>query len=206
MPAAKLEPPAAVASPPEMAVRRPAEVKPLAPERYKIQVTVSRETYDAPRRAQDLLRHSIPSGDPAVILERAITLLVSHLERKKIAATGRPKPAAPANTNSRHIPATVKRTVWRRDGGRCAFTGANGRCSKTGFLEYHHVVPFAAGGETSADNIELRCRNHNQHEADLYFGSSQVPMLRERRAVYGMRSQLVPGTSRAGSATVHSSS
>jgi len=42
---------------------RPAEVKPLAPERYKIQFTVSRETYEQLRRVQDLLRHSIPNGE-----------------------------------------------------------------------------------------------------------------------------------------------
>jgi hypothetical protein len=37
---------------------RPAVVTPLAPERYKIQVTVSRATHDKLRRAQDLLRRS----------------------------------------------------------------------------------------------------------------------------------------------------
>jgi hypothetical protein len=60
---------------------RPAEVKPLAPERYKIQVTVSREAHDKLRRAQDLLRHVVPNGDPAIILERALDLLVADLER-----------------------------------------------------------------------------------------------------------------------------
>ena len=44
---------------------RPSEVKPLAPERYKIQITVSRETYEKLRQVQDLLRHSVPNGDPA---------------------------------------------------------------------------------------------------------------------------------------------
>ena len=38
---------------------------PLAPERYKVQFTVGRATYEKLRRAQDLLRHTIPSGDPA---------------------------------------------------------------------------------------------------------------------------------------------
>ena len=51
-------------------VPRPAVVTPLAPERYRVQFTVSRETHDKLRRAQDLLRHSIPNGDPAAILDR----------------------------------------------------------------------------------------------------------------------------------------
>jgi hypothetical protein len=32
------------------------------------------------------------------------------------------------------------------------------------------VVPFASGGMATVENIELRCRAHNAHEAVLYFG------------------------------------
>ena len=64
-----------------------ATLTPLAPERYKVQFTVSRETFDKLRRAQDLLRHVIPNGDPAAIFDRALTLLLAELERAKLAAT-----------------------------------------------------------------------------------------------------------------------
>ena len=78
---------------------RRAEVKPLAPERYKIQFTVDRETHDKLRRAQDLLRHTIPDGDPAAIFDKAITLLLKELSKAKHAAAARPRsthpPAAP---------------------------------------------------------------------------------------------------------------
>ena len=70
---------------------RPAEVKPIAPERYKIQFTWSRESYEQLRRAQDLLRHTVPNGDPAVIFERALGLLVAELERTRLASTQRPR-------------------------------------------------------------------------------------------------------------------
>jgi hypothetical protein len=163
---------------------RLAEVKPLAPERYKIQFTVSREAYEQLRRAQDLLRHAVPNRDPAIIFERALGLLLTDLERTKFAAATRPRPLNRINSASRHVPAAIKRTVWQRDGGRCAFKGSRGRCSETGFLEYHHVVPFAEGGDTSASNLELRCRAHNQHEADLWFGVSQTPFMREERACF----------------------
>jgi hypothetical protein len=61
----------------------------------------------------------------------------------------------------------VKRAVSARDGGRCAFAGTTGPCPETGFLEFHHVLPFAAGGATDAGNLELRCRAHNAYEATL---------------------------------------
>ena len=164
--------------------QQPATVKPLSSERYKIQVTVSGETYDMLRRAQDLMRHSLPNGDPAVIIARALELLVGELQRKKMAATDRPHCARAANTRSRHIPAELKRTVWQRDEGRCRFVGSRGRCAETGFLEYHHVVPFADGGPTAAGNLELRCRAHNRYEADLWSGAASTPHLREEQSVW----------------------
>ena len=161
-----------------------ASVKPLTPERYKIQVTVSRDTYDTLRRAQDLLRHSIPNGDPARIIARAFERLVIDLERKKTAATGRPGRGRAASTRSRHIPAEVRRAVWQRDAGRCRFAGSQGRCAETGFLEYHHVVPYADGGPMTADNLELRCRAHNRYEADLWSGAVSTSSMREDRMMW----------------------
>jgi hypothetical protein len=109
---------------------RPATVTPLAPERYKLQVTLSRETHDRLRRAQDLLRHVIPDGDPAAIVDRALTLLVADLEKTRLAATSRPRPSREATPGSRHVPAAVKREVWTRDEGQCAFIGEQGRCTE----------------------------------------------------------------------------
>lgn len=39
-----------------------------------------------------------------------------------------------------------------------------------GFLEYHHVVPYAVGGKATVENIEMRCRAHNIYEAEQVFG------------------------------------
>ena len=173
------------------------EVTPLTPERYKIQFTVSRQTRDKLRRAQDLLRHAVPDGDPAIIFDRALTLLLTQIERSKTGAADRPRRTGPgtsrrATAASRHVPAATKRVVSQRDGGRCAFIGPQGRCTATAFLEYHHVVPFAAGGETSAKNLELRCRSHNQYEADLYFGPLEVPLVREESVEYRVAAKIVP--------------
>ena len=169
-----------------LATAPPAAVRPLAPERYKLQVTIAAETRAKLQRAQDLLRHSLPSGDVALILDRALELLVRELERKKAAAVDQPRNGANSRTNSRHIPAQVRRAVWRRDEGRCAFVGAERRCDATAFLEFHHVTPYADGGESSAENIQLRCRAHNQYEAELFFG--EPFMTRERAPAWATRS------------------
>ena len=76
----------------------PAAVTPLAPERYKIQFTASHEAHEKLRRAQSLLRHVIPNGDPAAVFERALDALLADLERRKLAATSRPRPAKPTDS------------------------------------------------------------------------------------------------------------
>jgi hypothetical protein len=153
-----------------VAAPRRAEVAPLAPERYKVQFTVDRNTYDKLRRVQDLLRHQIPNGDPAAIFDRALTMLLEELERKRLAATTRPRAVELTHTHGRHVPAAVRRAVWARDEGRCRFQGPAGRCTETGMLEFHHLVPYASGGPTTAENLELRCAAHNRYEAERCFG------------------------------------
>ncbi len=180
----------------------PSVIAPLAPARYKVQFTASEALHDKLRRAQDLLRHRIPDGNVAEVMELALALLVEKLEKQKLAATDRPRPRpharaeaqwSQASASSRTIPAEVKRAVWKRDGGRCAYIAINGRrCSATGFLEFHHVVAFARGGGATFGNIALRCRSHNQYEARLEFGLWEVAMdtqrtgeLRESAAAWG---------------------
>jgi 5-methylcytosine-specific restriction endonuclease McrA len=156
--------------------RRSDVVTPLAPQLYKLQVTVTRGTHEKLLRAQALARHVLPNGDIASILDRALTLLLDHLERRRFARVLSPRLEAGGRaTTGRYIPATVRRAVWQRDEGQCAFVGRRGRCRETAFLEFHHVCPYAIGGGPTTDNIELRCRAHNQYEARLVFGDMLVP-------------------------------
>lgn len=158
---------------PVLEIRPPARpvVVPLSPRRFKIQFTADEETHELLRRAQDLLRHQIPNGDVGEVMAKALKVLVRELEKEKIAVTERPREGRGSALRSRHIPAAVRREVWKRDGGRCAFVAHNGRrCSERAFLEFHHVVPYGFGGEATVDNIELRCRAHNGYEAEISFG------------------------------------
>jgi hypothetical protein len=154
-----------------------------------VQFTASAETYAKLRLAQDLLRHQIPDGDLGTIVDRALTALLADLAKKKFAATDRPRKGRGTAPGSRHIPAEVTRTVWLRDGGRCAFVGAKARrCAEQGCLEFHHVAPYAAGGKSTADTIQLRCRAHNGYEAERYVGR------RTPSGVEGARAPDLPST------------
>ena len=75
--------------------------------------------------------------------------------------------------NAGYIPASIRREVWARDGGTCAFVSHDGRrCGSTYRLDFHHLRPFARGGPSTVENLSLRCRAHNLYEADLEFGEA----------------------------------
>jgi hypothetical protein len=185
-PSGLLSAPAAARSPsPSSSPAKRAVVAPLSEETYRVQVTIRKSAHDKLRCIQDLLRHQVPNGDPAAIFERALDVLYEDLLKKKAAVVDRPRPAREQAPKGRHVPADVRRKVWTRDAGRCAFKSSDGRrCSETGCLEYHHVVPFAAGGKTTVDNIEMRCRAHNDYEAERYFGADVMSLFRERPPAY----------------------
>jgi hypothetical protein len=173
---------------------RRAALVPLASDLYKFTFTAKSDTRQKLQRAQDLLRHQIPNGDVAEIFDRALSSLLEDLERKKLAATDRPRQSRGADPGSRHIPAEVRRAVWRRDGGRCGFVAKDGRrCHEHGFLEFHHARPFAAGGAPSSANIALRCRSHNRYEAELYFAPTRFIALERIPTPSGTSSTAPPG-------------
>jgi hypothetical protein len=193
----ELSPTPATATATEGHVRR-AEVAPLAPERYRVQFSIGAATHEKLRQAQDLLRREVPDGDPGEIFDRALTLLLDEIARRKLALTTKPRPGHNGGTRSRRISACVRRAVWLRDGGRCAFVATNGRrCAERAYLEFHHREPYAIGGETTVANISLRCRAHNVYEAELAFGPGGAAV-REGPAGYVAASIPIPAGRLAG--------
>jgi hypothetical protein len=148
-------------------------VAPLAPGRFRVQFTMTAPTREKLRRAQELLRREVPDGNPDSIIDKALTLLLEDVARRKLAVTSTARTSQRVGTRSRHIPAQVRRAVWLRDGGRCAFVSARARrCNERVYLEFHHREPYAIGGEATVANISLRCRAHNLYEAKLAVGST----------------------------------
>lgn len=167
----------------------PPSPQPSLPESFLLRLTITKSTHDKLRQAQALLSHAVPPGGVAEVLDRALDMLITHLRRRKIGGTGgratgtqSGRGAAPPLggkggegnplTNSRYIPSPVRRAVWDRDGGQCGFVGADGhRCGETRFLEFDHAQPVARGGRPTVENTRLRCRAHNQYEAERTFGA-----------------------------------
>jgi hypothetical protein len=158
------------------------QLAPLSETRHKVQFTASDELRQKLERAQDLMRHANAEGDLAIVVERAVDLLLERLERKRLGKTSRPRQSRDESDAARVSRAT-RCAVFERDGERCTFTDAEGhRCPATTWLELDHVVPRACGGTNEVGNLRVRCRAHNALYAEQTFGKEHVERkIRERR-------------------------
>jgi tetratricopeptide (TPR) repeat protein len=82
-----------------------------------------------------------PHGENAVPVWR--------MEIRKRQSTGQRKP----------IPSSVKKAVWKRDGGKCV------NCGSEEELEYDHTIPVAKGGSSTIQNIQILCKKCNRKKS-----------------------------------------
>src|SRR5207248_2305389 len=94
--------------------------------------------------------------------------------KERFAVGRKPRPqAAPGRTSSasHDLPDPMKREVYARDQGRCAFVDENGnRCPETGGLEFDHIDGLAHTHVHDVDRSRLLCRVHNQLAAEQLYG------------------------------------
>jgi 5-methylcytosine-specific restriction endonuclease McrA len=161
----------------------PRPIVPVAEALYKLQFSISREFRDEIREAQDLLRHRITDGDLATIFRAALEMLVAKIRKERFAVVRKPRGPAETSveTESRHVPDAIKRAVYERDGGRCAFVDERGkRCDERGALEIDHIDGFARTQRHELDALRLLCRAHNQHAAERMYGRAFMESARQR--------------------------
>ena len=119
-------------------------------------------------------------GDADAAPARERRDLISAPERERRDSSGAlTLDAAPARGSAaparRHVSVAVRREVWARDAGRCAYTDDRGRrCAETRGLELHHREAHALGGPDTVANLELRCGAHNLLAAEQDFGRTHM--------------------------------
>jgi len=151
--------------------KQPHAMAPLSEDTFKVHFTASRGLRDKLRQAQDLMRHRLPSGELAAIIESAVDLLIEKVKKDRFAVGRKPATRKAGTCCGRTIPASTRREVYVRDEGRCTFADKSGnRCPETGLLEFDHVDGWARTHTHDPDRIRLRCHAHNQHAAEKMYG------------------------------------
>jgi hypothetical protein len=122
-------------APPAPAPSR-AKIEPLSQDRFLVKFTASRAMKEKLEIARDLMRHANPEGELAVVLERAVDLLIADLQKKKQGRTSRPQ-KKPRSAKHTQVTRAARREVVERDGWRCSFVAEDGRhCDAQAFLEF----------------------------------------------------------------------
>jgi 5-methylcytosine-specific restriction endonuclease McrA len=158
-------------------------IEQLSEAQFRVEFTASAELREKLELCRDLMSHSNPSRDLALVIERAVDSLLVHLEKKRLARTKRPRPEqVPRRSKSGRIANAVRRQVFERDGLRCTYVSPDGRCCEArAFLELDHADPRALGGSDEAENLRVRCRAHNQLWAEQVFGLEHIESARHFR-------------------------
>jgi len=172
--------------------------EPLTADLSRLHITVSRRFLEKLQAARAALSHSRPSASAEEILEAGLDLVLRRdakrkglvqKPRKEMPRKEKPRKEMPSQempsqempsqemppkenpSAESHVPAAVKRQVWTRDGGHCQWPlESGGVCGSTLRVELDHRVPLALGGASTADNVRLLCRVHNDLAARRVFG------------------------------------
>jgi len=144
--------------------------EPLTGKLSRLHITVSDEFLAKLQATREALSHTVPGGSTAAVLETAMDLVLKEHARRKGVVKRPRKIARPAKSDT--LTAKVKREVWARDGRRCQWPlDSGGICGSTSRVEFDHsLTPRARGGPSTADNIRLLCRMHNDLAARQAFG------------------------------------
>ncbi|HEY6910870.1 MAG TPA: HNH endonuclease [Myxococcales bacterium] len=145
--------------------------EPLTAELSRLHLTVSRRFLDKLKAARAALSHTEDGADAASILEAGLDLVLKrHAARRGLA--GKPRAETATAESAGAIPASVKREVWKRDGGQCQWPlDSGGTCQSTLRVEYDHIIPRALGGSSAPGNLRLLCRFHNDLAARRTLGA-----------------------------------
>jgi 5-methylcytosine-specific restriction endonuclease McrA len=151
------------------------DAQPLTADLRRLHVTVSKRFMEKLEAARDALSHSHPGADVETILEAGLDLLLQRAARRK-GLVKRPraqaKPVA-EDGDPRQVPASVRREVFLRDGGRCQWpTAGGGICGSTHRVELDHIIPVGRGGSPTVANLRVLCDAHNVLAARQVYGAA----------------------------------
>lgn len=156
-------------------------VKALAEDLYQLEVGISHDLSEKLRRAQELC---CQNEKQFASLERTLEVMADFflgakdpVERAKRAkgrkrrSAASPVSRAPRSPRRQSIirrkpiPAEVRHAVHARDGGCCQAVGRDGgKCLEKKWVDLHHVIPVAEGGEDVAANLTTLCAFHHRLE------------------------------------------
>jgi hypothetical protein len=134
-------------------IHTPDRVKPVSRTHSQVQFVASDEQLALFEKARGLLANANPEMTWADLFQKVTEIALKKIDPLQHAAS----PTRKFQNPNRRVPNTsLKREIFKRDGGKCQ------NCGSTYRLNYDHIDPWMLGGETTAQNLRLYCRNCNE--------------------------------------------
>lgn len=142
----------------------------LTENRSELRLAISPELEAKLCRVQELV--SQKEKRPCSLEDALETLTQFYLQKKDPATAIAPPPSlrnadrrqAPSGRPlTRAIPRSLRNRALIRDRGQCTHLDSRGeRCGSRHWVEVHHVMPFARGGDHSLSNLTTLCYGHHR--------------------------------------------
>jgi hypothetical protein len=159
-------------------------IKPQQDGSVRIEVTFSKEQFEALTQAQSLLSHICPDGK----WNEVLTTLAQKFNQSKLGKESHGKNISQGNTEAEvesevkkdippdsetyrpHISVKIKRQLLENAHYECEYVDpVTGRkCTSQHQLQIDHRQPLALGGSHDESNLRVLCRLHNNYEAQCW--------------------------------------
>lgn len=138
---------------------------------HQLKFSISEETLQKLEELKALLAHKRKTR-LSELFDFALDAGINHAKKEKFKIDPSTRRKSKIKSQTRYIPAGVKRTVYEKGKGRCANCGSRHK------LEFDHIKPYAFGGDSSEENLRLLCFNCNQRQrikAGLRVKAARIP-------------------------------
>jgi hypothetical protein len=160
------------------AAAQPVQTEILTESLARKHITIDLEYETLLKAARAALSNRMPGAAELDILKEGLRQIVKQAEKQKGIVD---KPRADKVATDGAIFRSVKRLVWKRDGGTCQWrTEDGGICGSTHRVQFHHKEDRAKGGLGSPENIILLCSVHNLYAAQIAWGEQHMDRFRKQ--------------------------
>src|SRR5574341_124301 len=159
---------------------RPAELRAVSESLWSLRVTIDSACKDDLETLAMMLSHKFPRKDLAAVLHEAIRCGIEKHGKRKGAVKPAYKVKAMPPKDATFVSAELRRQVWERDEGRCAWVGPDGkRCDSRWQPQVEHIDAAARGGKATLDRLRLLCKGHNLLYAEETYGREHMRKYRK---------------------------